>query len=835
MKSKFIKRWCMGVAAATLTIAHVSSALAQPTPGYYDTANTSTPATLRSSLHEIIDDHTWFPYTATATDTWDILEIADENMDNPNEIVTIYRNANYAKEGGGNSFYNREHTWPKSYGFPNLVTNNYPYTDTHHLFLADSGYNSSRSNKPFRFCNSSCSEKTTSANNGRGGAGGGYPGDSNWTTGSFTQGTWEVWAERRGDIARAQFYMDVRYEGGNHGITGAPEPDLILTDDEALIDLSNTGNNESVAYMGMLSVLLQWHFEDPVDIYEIQHNEAVAQFQGNRNPFVDHPEWVACIFQGDCSGGPSDTTPPATPAGLTAVSSATSVDLDWADNTDTDLAGYHVYRSTSSGAAYTRITGSLLTASNYADSSAVAGVTYYYVVTAVDTSFNESGNSNEASGMTTGGGTGGTGAAWINEFHYDNSSTDRNEFVEIAGPAGMDLSGWTIVGYNGNGGGSYATISLSGSLVEAAGCIGTASVDFAGMQNGSPDGLALIDAGGQVVEFISYEGSFTATSGPAAGVTSQDIGVAEDASTGRNDSLQRGGIGGSGSDFFWQAPQRNSRNGENAGQTFDGCNADVTPPAIPGGISAIGLDAQVLVDWNTVADSDLAGYNVYRSVNTGGPYSQINGTLLGTNQYTDSNVLNGTAYYYVVTSVDTSGNESAFSAESSATPQAPISGGVWINEFHYDNASTDTGEFIEIAGPAGLSVSGWQLVGYNGNGGTVYQTINLSGVIPEQQNQYGTLAFDFTGLQNGAPDGIALIDNTGAVVEFISYEGTLTATSGPASGMTSTDVGVSETTSTPVGHSIQRSGIGASGSDFVWNSPAQNTRGSINTGQTLGL
>ena len=72
------------------------------------------------------------------------------------------------------------------------------------------------------------------------------------------------------------FYMDVRYEGGLHGVTGHSEPDLILTDNEALIAASNTGSMESVAYMGMLTVLLEWHAQDPVDVREIARNEAVS-------------------------------------------------------------------------------------------------------------------------------------------------------------------------------------------------------------------------------------------------------------------------------------------------------------------------------------------------------------------------------------------------------------------------------------------------------------------------------------------------------------------------------------------------------------------------------
>ena len=127
---------------------------------------------------------------------------------------------------------------------------------------------------------------------------------SNWGSGNNATGTWEVWAGRKGDIARAMFYADVRYEGGNHGVSGWSEPDLILTDIQSLISTSVTGQNENTAYMGLLSVLLQWHLADPVDQIERDRNDRVFFYQGNRNPFVDHPEWVDCLFNGNC-GGPT--------------------------------------------------------------------------------------------------------------------------------------------------------------------------------------------------------------------------------------------------------------------------------------------------------------------------------------------------------------------------------------------------------------------------------------------------------------------------------------------------------------------------------------------------
>ena len=94
-------------------------ALALPPPdGYYDSVDESSPEALRASLHEIIDDHVRFPYTSDAPDTWDILEMADEDPADASRIITLYRNASEQKRGGGNDDYNREHTWPRSYGFP---------------------------------------------------------------------------------------------------------------------------------------------------------------------------------------------------------------------------------------------------------------------------------------------------------------------------------------------------------------------------------------------------------------------------------------------------------------------------------------------------------------------------------------------------------------------------------------------------------------------------------------------------------------------------------------------------------------------------------------------
>lgn len=279
-------------------------ASAEAPEGYYEGVDASDPERLRATLHGVIDDHLRFPYTSSNTDTWDILEEAQRDPEDPQRIITLYRNSSELRRGGGNDFYNREHTWPRSYGFPNNDDSslNYPYTDTHALFLSDPDYNFARSNKPFEDCigvlPSGCevwpAEKrgpqiVTPP-----------PSLDNWTAGEFTEGRWQVWDFRKGDVARAILYMDIRYEGGTHGVTGAREPDLRLTNDRALIDSARTGENEDVAWMGMLDTLLAWHFEDPPDESERGRHEVIASYQGNRNPFIDHPEWVDCLYLADC-------------------------------------------------------------------------------------------------------------------------------------------------------------------------------------------------------------------------------------------------------------------------------------------------------------------------------------------------------------------------------------------------------------------------------------------------------------------------------------------------------------------------------------------------------
>jgi endonuclease I len=263
--------------------------------GYYAGITASNAAALRASLHALIDDHTRIPYTASTTDTWDVLDRAEQDPLNSTRILDIYKNASYAKAAGGNSFYNREHTWPNSLGFPNDGPTNSAYTDLHMLMASDITYNANRGNKPYDNCPIGCTEYPTTAYAGQGGGSGVYPGNSNWSNASV----FEVWGKLKGNVARAMFYMDIRYEGGSHGVSGAAEPDLRLTDNLSLV--VGTGSNASVGYMGKLSTLIQWHQQDPPDEAERLRNALIQSYQGNRNPFIDHPQWVACIYQNVCN------------------------------------------------------------------------------------------------------------------------------------------------------------------------------------------------------------------------------------------------------------------------------------------------------------------------------------------------------------------------------------------------------------------------------------------------------------------------------------------------------------------------------------------------------
>ncbi|MFC1757326.1 hypothetical protein ACFL2H_00970 [Planctomycetota bacterium] len=172
-----------------------------------------------------------------------------------------------------------------------------------------------------------------------------------------------------------------------------------------------------------------------------------------------------------------------------------------------------------------------------------------------------------------------------------------------------------------------------------------------------------------------------------------------------------------------------------------------------------------------------------------------------------------------------------------------VSAGLWINEFHYDNIRTDVGEFVEIAvSPsmtAGLDLSMVKIDLINGSTGNTYDDATLAGKSPSTVNGYDFYSLekaDFSSpIQNsiGGADGILLSFPGGT--QFLSYEGVISPPAvGPAIGLTSTDVGVSESNgSTPVGSSLGLIGTGSEYADFTWAVISDDTPGMLNVGQTV--
>jgi predicted extracellular nuclease len=162
-----------------------------------------------------------------------------------------------------------------------------------------------------------------------------------------------------------------------------------------------------------------------------------------------------------------------------------------------------------------------------------------------------------------------------------------------------------------------------------------------------------------------------------------------------------------------------------------------------------------------------------------------------------------------------------------AAPTTPF-----ISEIHYDNASTDTGEFVEVQLPPGTSSDGLSIVLYNGGNDGVYDTDALPSVTaPADASAVAVVPYPANGIQNGSPDAVALVhtrtEGTTEVLEFLSYEGTVTATSGPAEGTTSTDIGVAEAGSEPAGQSLSRA-YDATADALVWTGPQTATPGAVN-------
>ncbi len=244
-----------------VVISVIPSTITDDYETYYDSAEGLEGEALKTALHNIIDDHQTYSYDFAKT----ALRNTDEDPNNSNNVILMYTGRSQAKTafGSNGDDWNREHTWPKSHGSFGEVA---PMgTDLHHLRPTDASVNSTRGNKDF--------DNGGSQVNDTYGSGSSY---------CYTDSdSFEPRDEVKGDVARIIFYMATRYEGDKSG-----EVDLELVD---RVDTSGPA-------LGKLSTLLAWNEEDPVDDFERNRNNVIFDYQGNRNPFVDHPEFADMIW-----------------------------------------------------------------------------------------------------------------------------------------------------------------------------------------------------------------------------------------------------------------------------------------------------------------------------------------------------------------------------------------------------------------------------------------------------------------------------------------------------------------------------------------------------------
>lgn len=278
----------------------------------------------------IIATHSGIPYTSGEFDVWDACRQADEDPDISTNVLLIYgfddddgipdtdrtRNKDLQDTGGGIGVWNREHVFSQSLASPSFSTGEPgPGTDVHNIRPADRARNTERSNR--KFTDGSGSSGIVSGN------GGWYPGD-----------------EWKGDVARIVMYMYLRYHGDGSAVT------------ETRCLPINVGFGTVLGVdSNMTELFLLWNVEDPVSTFEADRNEALADIQENRNPFIDNPYLATLIWGGLeaedkwWANNSGDTEAPSAPSNLVATNiTDESVEISWdASSDNVSVYDYLVY------------------------------------------------------------------------------------------------------------------------------------------------------------------------------------------------------------------------------------------------------------------------------------------------------------------------------------------------------------------------------------------------------------------------------------------------------------------------------------------------------------
>ncbi|KAF0194344.1 MAG: endonuclease I [Bacteroidetes bacterium] len=318
------------ILAILIWILVLTDTSAQIPNGYYNSAAGLSGSQLKTALHRIIRNHQVISYTGLWTafyttddkssgKVWDVYsDIPDGTPPYEFDFGTNQCSTTPGLEG---ICYNREHTFPQSY-FGSSSSDTI-YSDLFHLYPCDSYVNTRRSNYPFGEVNS---PTWTSQNGSKLGP---------CVTTGYGGTVFEPLDGFKGDLARNYFYLATRYE---HEMTGwAPL--------NSYGDIIMNGTPYPCYETWFLDMLLQWHAADPVSQKEIDRNNAVYSLQGNRNPFIDHPEYVAIVWAGS-----SPVVFPE-PTNYPASFSAHNIHLQWVDASGAILPQGYLVRMSSTGFA----------------------------------------------------------------------------------------------------------------------------------------------------------------------------------------------------------------------------------------------------------------------------------------------------------------------------------------------------------------------------------------------------------------------------------------------------------------------------------------------------
>ena len=294
---KFAK---FGLTLMVMLIAVQTSLAAEPI-NYYNRALGKNDEALMMALRGIIRNHQQLSYNAL----WNAFKTTD--TDSEGYIIDMYSNCRYRPDEHGGSAknvgegFNREHSFPKSWFNDETPM----YTDLFHLYPTDIRVNSQRSNFPFGVC-ANGTRLTNGKLYGKGKLGTStYPG--------YSGTVFEPDDEYKGDFARTYFYMVTCYMNELPSWPGSPQ-------------LNYTANRYKAFSTWSINMLMEWTRLDPVSEKEIKRNDAVYSIQGNRNPFIDHPELAEHIW-GDLQGKPWNGTGEDIPAAITSPVDGTTFDM----------------------------------------------------------------------------------------------------------------------------------------------------------------------------------------------------------------------------------------------------------------------------------------------------------------------------------------------------------------------------------------------------------------------------------------------------------------------------------------------------------------------------